>query len=126
MLRTMLPKPLPPLAKLQELFTYEPHTGLLRWRIQYTNRVKPGMIAGKFNPVTGHIAVMIDTERYYVHRIAWALHHSEEPPRYIDHHDNDGANNRAKNLRRATQSQNGGNSRKARNNTSGFKGVHYA
>src|ERR1700726_3642325 len=41
----------------------------------------------------------------------------------IDHRDGNPANNRWKNLRVATPSQNNANRRRPRNNTSGFKGV---
>lgn len=42
----------------------------------------------------------------------------------IDHSNGDGLDNRRKNLRFATASQNGANSRKAKNKTSMYKGVH--
>ena len=42
-----------------------------------------------------------------------------------DHIDGDGLNNRNKNLRHASKSQNMHNSKKPHNNTSGFKGVHW-
>lgn len=42
-----------------------------------------------------------------------------------DHRDGDGLNNRRGNLRCATVAQNSHNQRKGRNNTSGFKGVHF-
>lgn len=46
------------------------------------------------------------------------------PPRTnIDHRDRNGLNNQKNNLRSCSTSQNGANSRKSRNNTSGFKGV---
>jgi len=41
----------------------------------------------------------------------------------IDHRDGDVTNNRWKNLRRATASQNNANRRRPRHNTSGYKGV---
>lgn len=41
----------------------------------------------------------------------------------VDHRDNDGLNNRRKNLRLATTSQNGMNAGPQKNNTTGFKGV---
>jgi hypothetical protein len=43
----------------------------------------------------------------------------------IDHEDTDKLNNRWRNLRPASASQNAANARLSRRNTSGFKGVHY-
>lgn len=49
------------------------------------------------------------------------------PPDHVlvDHRDGDGMNNRRKNLRIATKTQNNRNTRKGKNNTSGFKGVSW-
>jgi hypothetical protein len=47
-----------------------------------------------------------------------------KPGEFIDHIDGDGLNNTRQNLRLATISQNGGNRKKDRSNTSGFKGVY--
>lgn len=44
---------------------------------------------------------------------------------FVDHKNSNTLDNRKENLRLATDSQNGGNSRIAKNNSSGFKGVHY-
>lgn len=44
----------------------------------------------------------------------------------IDHEDHDGLNNRRSNLRPATRYQNGQNTRRPRNNTSGVKGVSWS
>jgi hypothetical protein len=42
----------------------------------------------------------------------------------VDHHNQKRLDNRRRNVRRATQSENGGNRGPNRNNTSGYKGVH--
>ncbi len=48
------------------------------------------------------------------------------PDRDIDHINGNGLDNRRSNLRLATESQNMANRGKQRNNTSGFKGVHWS
>jgi hypothetical protein len=45
------------------------------------------------------------------------------PTQRVDHVDNDGLNNRRRNLRPSTQSQNGMNRDRPRHNTTGYKGV---
>jgi len=47
------------------------------------------------------------------------------PKKAIDHRDGDRTNNRFSNLREATMAQNAGNSKKSKNNISGFKGVSW-
>jgi hypothetical protein len=44
----------------------------------------------------------------------------------VDHRDGDGLNNRRRNMRIATHSQNMHNTRRNKNNTSGFKGVDFS
>jgi len=48
-----------------------------------------------------------------------------DPRVKVDHEDGNGLNNRRKNIRRATPSQNGYNKKNQSNNTSGFKGVDW-
>jgi hypothetical protein len=44
---------------------------------------------------------------------------------YIDHIDGNPSNNKLENLRLANQKENSRNSKKPKNNTSGYKGVHW-
>jgi len=59
------------------------------------------------------------------HRLVW-LYHFGFLPSLIDHINGDRSDNRVENLRPATHSQNICNSRLAKNNTSGAKGVVWA
>ncbi len=58
----------------------------------------------------------------YMHRLVM---NETDPQLHIDHRDRNGLNNQKSNLRRATPSQNGGNSRGKVGGTSKFKGVCY-
>jgi AP2 domain len=58
----------------------------------------------------------------FMHRFIFDAKESED----VDHHDNDGLNNRKYNLRSCVQSQNGMNRGKPVSNKSGYKGVSWA
>jgi hypothetical protein len=66
----------------------------------------------------------LNRKTVYVHHAIFLYHHGYLP-KYIDHIDNNPLNNKIENLRPSTQSQNLGNSRIRRNNTSGYKGVTF-
>lgn len=120
------PKALPPLERVQELLTYEPDTGLLRWRQDFRHPRWPhsaGDIAGGPGP-DGCIIVWIDGRGWRAHRIIWLLMTGEDPGSdEIDHRDGVSSHNWWGNLRRATRSQQLANRRRPRNNTSGVQGV---
>ena len=63
----------------------------------------------------------LNTQKY-VHQLVFLYHHGFIPD-YIDHINGNSLDNRIENLREATQSLNGANSKLANTNTSGFKGV---
>jgi hypothetical protein len=118
-----------PIARLRELFDYNPDTGALRWRISPSMRTKAGDPCGFLNrnekgrPIG--IRISINGHQHYAHRLIWALHHGFWPERFlmIDHKNGDPADNRIANLRIATGSQNAGNSARQSNSGTGFKGV---
>jgi hypothetical protein len=70
----------------------------------------------------GYIDIGIDGKSYLAHSLAW-LYVTGQWRREIDHKNTRRADNRWRNLRPATRSLNRANSRIAKNNTSGLKGV---
>lgn len=88
-----------------EWFTYEPATGLLRWK-KCTSATgsgpnQPGKLAGTIHHY-GYRVVNLHKRMYQQHRIVWEMHNGPIPPGLtIDHIDRDGLNNRLDNLRLA-------------------------
>jgi hypothetical protein len=117
-------KPLPSAERLNELFTYEPLTGELRWKSVPKNfhRAKAGDIAGTIGP-KGYRVVGVDRVYYYAHRVIWKMMTGVDPIDQIDHEDTNRLNNRWSNLREAGNGENRWNIGIQRNNTSGVKGV---
>jgi len=110
--------------KLRELLSYDPDTGLFTWRKRTSNRVTAGSVAGHPCRRDGRLMIGIGGKVYLAHRLAW-LHVHGTMPKEIDHVDGDPTNNRLNNLRECSHAQNQKNLKRAKHNTSGFKGVHY-
>ena len=107
--------------RLGELLSYEPETGVFRWRVSRGPAVA-GSVAGSLTTY-GYIKIKVDGRFYRAHRLAWIYVHGVWPSKDLDHKDENKANNRLKNLREASSSQNGFNVGIRTHNTTGFKGV---
>jgi hypothetical protein len=84
--------------ELKELLHYDPESGLF-------TRHKSGKIAGSiFN--NKYITLNINYKTYYAHRLAWLYMTGKWPPKWIDHIDCDGLNNKWSNLRLAEVAEN--------------------
>lgn len=91
--------------RLKEVLNYNPKTGVFTWK-RGRGSVKRGSIAGSFDKRAGYIRIMIDEKIYPAHRLAWLFEHGYMPENQIDHIDGIRDNNKFKNLREATHSQN--------------------
>jgi hypothetical protein len=111
--------------QVRELFSYNRHTGELRWKVKLSIRAPVGKIAG-FKQPSGRIKVGIWGKEYMMHRIIWLWMTGKWPEYEIDHVDENQSNNRWNNLREATPSQNHRNRGPQKNNKTGYKGVCFA
>jgi hypothetical protein len=107
---------------LRSILSYDPDTGVFVW----TNCSKPwfnGCEAGTVSD--GYVHIQIDGTIYRAHRLAWLYTQGEWPDDEVDHRDLNRSNNRLKNLRPATTSQNKHNQGLRKSNSSGHKGVSF-
>jgi hypothetical protein len=118
---------------LLESIVYDSKTGIFKWlkrplshfadkrAMKITNTLRAGTVAGTRDGA--HVEINIKGKRYRAHVLAWYMTYGNWPEMGIDHINNNPADNRIENLRLATPRQNGQNSKRRRDNTTGFKGV---
>ncbi len=116
---------LPPLSRLNELFSLDHETGELTWKVRRRG-VKVGARAGSFNKSNGYRNLMIDGVNYREHRVIYYMATGHDPGSlHIDHIDTDRANNRPSNLQLVTNQVNTQAQTVSKYNTSGFTGVSF-
>lgn len=104
------------------LWSYEPETGALRWKVMTSPKHKPGDLAGYVQP-KGYVVIGYGYRLWSAHRLAWLIVTGAWPQGEIDHIDGDKGNNRWANLRDVPKSLNQANVPLKRSNTTGYKGV---
>lgn len=111
--------------KLKMFLTYEPDTGVFRWRDDLavrSGRIMNGKIAGGKN-WAGYVKIKVDGILYSAHRLAWLYVHGDWPPNNVDHIDNNKGNNAISNLRLATAAQNAANKKVSVRTVAPYRGV---
>lgn len=111
------------LEELKKLVVYNQETGEFFSRVDRVG-VSVGTRMGCHHKTLGYVFIGLKNKRYLAHRLAWFYVTGEWPQLQIDHINCERADNRWCNLRLATISQNRFNSKKRKDNTSGYKGVH--
>lgn len=119
---------------VRRILEYSPETGIFTWkpRPDYLPRWSKkwaGKPAGAISAQLGYQIIQIQTgpgqprANFAAHRLAWLHYYGEWPPRTLDHANGVRHDNRIANLRLATDSENGCNKRRQRNNVSGATGI---
>ncbi len=110
-------------ARLRELLSYDPMTGLF---INLTVRggVQKGGIAGSLD-AEGYRVIRVSGKHYKAHRLAFLYMTDDWPANQVDHKNGCLSDNRWENLREADNGQNQQNLRLRRDNSSGLFGVSW-
>ncbi|BCQ23123.1 HNH endonuclease [Caballeronia sp. NK8] len=111
------------LERLKQILSYEPDTGLFRWKVYRNAKVGVGDIAGTIS-AKGYAMIGTGGRLYQAHRLAWFYMTGAWPDHEIDHRNHIKTDNRFENLRQATKTDNNRN-RRFKRNRSGFKGVAF-
>jgi hypothetical protein len=107
--------------ELRTVLRYEPKTGHFYW-LRQIGRSRLDVPAGDTTRM-GYRRVKYRGKSYMIHVLAWLFMTGEWPSKSIDHKNCDRADNKWRNLRLATASQNVANSKKKFCSQSGFTGV---
>lgn len=113
---------IPSVDRVRDLLSYDPLTGIFRWRRSVNSRSPKGSIAGGPDRY-GYRRIKIGGRYYRAHRLAWLLMTGGWPISGIDHRDGDPSNQTWTNLRAADVTQNAQNQKRRIDNKQSLKGV---
>lgn len=110
-------------GRLKELFSYNPDTGEFTRLVNSSSTGRRGDVPGYKNNC-GYIVIGVDGKQYLAHRLIWLFVFAKWPTLDIDHINGITSDNRLKNIREASKSENQQNRIKPhKNNKSNFLGV---
>ena len=123
-------------SRAKELFNYDPDTGAVTRAVDVHSgrgaaegkgkiQCHAGDIVGTVSKSTGYATVLVDRERFVLHRLVWLWWYGYTPENEIDHINRDKLDNRISNLREVGRSCNVRNAGVDKDNTSGIKGVNF-
>lgn len=111
-------------AKLKELLSYDPETGIFTRAKTIAHNAKFGDIAGSVHH-SGYSVISIDNKKYFAHRLAFLYMEGYIPEYEVDHINRNRLDNRFVNLRHVSRSCNMRNKGKSIANKSGVVGVYW-
>lgn len=108
---------------LLQVLDYDQSTGLFTWKVDNTNQVRKGSVAGNLTP-NGYVDIGILSGIVFAHILAWFYVTGEWPSKTVDHKNQIKNDNRFENLRLADFSQQQANTTR-KDNTSGYRCVYF-
>jgi HNH endonuclease/AP2 domain len=115
--------------ELKKVLHYNPETGVWTWLVTRGRYARLGTIAGSQllakRSNSPYQRIKINGRHYLSHRLAFLYMLGQWPINQPDHINTNTLDNRWKNLREATPSQNQANRRARKDNKTGFKGVYF-
>lgn len=112
------------IKRLREALSYDPLTGVFKWLVASSDKIKVGKIAG-CKRSDGYFIIRIDKAGYLSHRLAWMYIHGSLPINQIDHINGHKDDNRIVNLRESTIAHNQQNAKSRVGSSSRFIGVSW-
>lgn len=113
------------MKNIRDYLGYNRETGVFTWEVSPARNVKAGAVAGSVRKRTGYRSIQFDGRWYRANRLAWFFVYDKFPSLILDHRNGKRDDNRIKNLREATGSQNAQNRKSVRGSTSIYKGVTF-
>ena len=110
--------------RLKEVVTFDDTTGIFIRKLK-AKRAVIGRTLG-YKKSNGYIALSIDGQKYFAHRLAWLYVYGEFPKNDIDHIDGNRTNNKIENLRDVPRTENLQNIKiaKSHNKSTGILGAY--
>jgi len=110
--------------RLKEVVTFDDTTGIFVRKLK-AKRAVVGRTLG-YKKSNGYIALSIDGQKYFAHRLAWLYVYGEFPKNDIDHIDGNRTNNKIENLRDVPRTENLQNIKiaKSHNKSTGILGAY--
>ena len=109
---------------IKESLDYNSNTGVFTWKVYKGPQAHPKDVAGSITNY-GQVMININGEKILAHRLAWYFVHGVWPEHNIFHINGNKTDNRIENLREVDPTTAALERPKAKNNTSGYKGVTY-
>tara|TARA_B110000908_G_C10252163_1_gene452768 strand:+ start:1019 stop:1597 length:579 start_codon:yes stop_codon:yes gene_type:complete len=111
-------------SRLKKVLEYDSESGVFIWKVSH-KRIRAGKVAGNVHKNTGYVQITIDAIWHSAHRLAFLYMTGAFPEKYTDHINGVRHDNRWRNLRPVTSSENSRNKVMSKNNTSGITGVSW-